>query len=620
MSATTRPPISFQLSRKVRSFPTSVELSDKSASEIFHDERQRKDVRFKLSAMQVDKAIQGVPTLQDQSAQTIWYLKKNKAIQSSPCVDIPEGTEEGLLNKIDFFKKSASKLSDAIQESDFTQTYYLRLLPKEIEDELLMSTQSELKNIDSISDLDVPGVVSHIERCGDTIMYTVIRNDDWNEYSKRCSIPTLSYILVWKLGEMNVSRILAALGDVEVFRVHPNKRNIIAGLSNGQVVVFDLENQKKSSWEKVTLPQQESKLDTGHTQPITDVALLECAVISDGTFIPLQKDEEQKFFVSCSNDGTIHFWNMDDLRRPVCSFMVWKPAPVIPSRKASPANLRQLVFTSTVHIEYKKGVPSMWVFGTDRGEVFKGKISRVEVRDTKEDRSLLPTPAQMSTLVINKSSSINCVSYGQENNDVMLVVTDMCASVLYKDTLLYRITPQQNYIRYTVGALLGGMVFMLCRIDGVVEVWNVLNSVSEPVFTQSVSVDSIVSLCVDKATNSVLFGGQGGQVFIKEMPMMKTENCVSFLDREIEGVNFINTEITKYKQTKEKELEEEEEEAVDIEAKQKRRHSVIAPELQELSESLDLSVDELTLFDVNEQEMLQKYALLEESILEKLNM
>jgi WD40 repeat protein len=368
--------IQYSYSRQRKFFNSPCHFSDRNAGDVpehFVSITSVEDENFELRRMELDHAIQAVPTVIEQWTQTDRVKPFSKAVQYEPRLMDEKAAEELLKmeNMREFVTKAYERFDLALQQNQIGDIFsddYKEL--SETDGIVVDKTDNAIKEYQSYTDLNfskdrmitwidwhpsIKGIVA--VSCGENYSFS----ESIDLMSKL--IVSHHLILIWSFADpIHPVLFLEAPDDILCFRFNPYKPNfVVGGCRNGQVVMWDISDYEdrfqynkplKPSDTKGNIAAQAlfdtdpkldhapfvhycvlSNIESGHRKPIYDIQWLPPQIEIDtksGDLIAKNITEEKPEcvqFVTASIDGSVMFWDL-------------RPPPPKPGSKA-PDNLTQ---------------------------------------------------------------------------------------------------------------------------------------------------------------------------------------------------------------------------------------------------------------------------------------
>lgn len=335
-----RPPIDLILYRpmelrkdKIANFQGSSALCGMlHASNAFEDKM--------VKCLQSDSSVQAIPNLNDGSSQTNVNRKLHKIIQYEPLKLEDFGlTRDSILPDVaSSLKKVAPLIEGALQDNETVDIFADFLhVPSKSETSNLVNLDTDnaaVKEVRNFTDLDYSKgkVINCIDvhpTSPDIIAISTYEPGNIDDKIPKFGSSKAAYILLWQFSlQMHPMAILKAPIDCTVVRFNPSAPNILAGgLSNGQVGLWDLEKDQKSSnlelddsslpgdsyGKKLLIPVALSYPEHSHKRTVSDLAWLPAhiQINARGRLLPREHltNISNQFF-TVSGDGQVVFWDI----------------------------------------------------------------------------------------------------------------------------------------------------------------------------------------------------------------------------------------------------------------------------------------------------------------------
>ncbi|XP_037554011.1 dynein axonemal intermediate chain 3 [Nematolebias whitei] len=304
----TRPRITIRYFRKWRTLKLPVNFSDSET--VFVGFESYEDKRFNIKVMLIDRGVQAVPVVLENSTQTPWIVKRNNWTHYEPR-EFSEEEKESILQSEsmkNFCKAVTTRMLQALQEESIFNVFIEELKDfgtgRRVDDksglksedlELQMTfkdhTYSEGKKISSV----------HWHPIIHGMIAVALTEPNEEESDKPSTfIPRPSFIVFYSFADFSKAQLLLeSPDDVVAFEFCPSNPNIIVGgCVNGQVAVWDI---------------------SAHSQFLHSGSEM---VISKGVTVE-NKLKVSVQVLTCSPDGTLKFW---DVRLPNLDYLKPKPA------------------------------------------------------------------------------------------------------------------------------------------------------------------------------------------------------------------------------------------------------------------------------------------------------
>eukprot|EP00792_Barthelona_sp_PAP020_P007347 TRINITY_DN3140_c0_g1_i1.p1 TRINITY_DN3140_c0_g1~~TRINITY_DN3140_c0_g1_i1.p1 ORF type:complete len:654 (+),score=164.34 TRINITY_DN3140_c0_g1_i1:28-1962(+) len=556
-----------QLSRRLRDFPTTIELSDKNSSEIFHEERQRKNVNFKIFANQVDRSTQDVSSFKDSSIQTKWAAKKNNFTQYEDQM-LDDKTIEEVMKSDEFNKQMEECISFVRQElliNVMFPCFETKLIPeKQGTKSFGDNTQPEFKVIETFEDMQFVRHYSCVEaQFIDGEIFAAAFSTPERELTKEmCGVPRTSFIVFWSLNNPSSPLyILSTLGILTKFSICPQNHKLIVGcLRSGQVVLWNLDNSTKDD---VIVPTKYSVIEASHSQEIKDVFWLPKVNVNENAeIIPIG---DVRTFVTIGSDSVIAFWDLDRKSnnrrmqgfRPSSAFLLWYPNAEV-AFKASLTTAKFLIQPTTLNIDYETNV---FYVGTLNGEFvtvpFNIVTASSEQKNETDEKVIVGLSYRLTTIPLQAKSVwkavcgpvLKCLTASSTApfDEMMIILGRNQFSLIYKK--LPVISHNIDGAEYSTVSFVPSnpCQFVFGRNDGKIEVWNLLSGSSAPVFVQAMAATgAITSISFsEKNNNHCLISDEEGHIFycdlsvaIKSLKNFEIDIMIDSLNNELQRINY----------------------------------------------------------------------------------
>eukprot|EP01062_Namystynia_karyoxenos_P058322 TRINITY_DN49888_c0_g1_i1.p1 TRINITY_DN49888_c0_g1~~TRINITY_DN49888_c0_g1_i1.p1 ORF type:complete len:608 (+),score=245.84 TRINITY_DN49888_c0_g1_i1:159-1982(+) len=300
---------------------------------------------------------------------------------------------------------------------------------------------------------------------------------------------------VWDVNNPNSPEIdLVPQSPLCCLQYSPKDTNIIAGGSyNGVVQLWDVRKASASSATepKVGKPDSKSVIDDSHKDPVWDLKWL------------MSKSGE---FLTVSTDGKAFIWDVRDLKQP----MAQETITLKPIDKINEGGPKGELGGICIDYDAQVGGPSKYMVGTEQGSVLlcnrKGKSPQDKIQFCYNGHH-----GPVYSVMRNPGCS-----------KVFLTVGDWTTRLWQAEDAQLRTPLFQTF--YHKAYLTGGIwhpvrtgVFLTSRMDGVMNVWDLLYRQSAPVLSVQVSDFSLNTLQCTNEGRHVAVGGVDGNTVLLEL-------------------------------------------------------------------------------------------------------
>ncbi|KAI8930261.1 WD40-repeat-containing domain protein [Entophlyctis helioformis] len=602
----TRELVTIKASRKRGEFKNMCKFGDRDAHDGFLECRPYRDANYDLIRMEVNMAVQAVPELVNTSAQTAWFRPINFACQYEPAI-MPRDEQDYIIHSSsmsDFLQTVAVRFEQGLQQNTLTNIFrddYTHLGEEEMT--LEQGAHTVLQEYQSFTDLvhSKDRCISCIDwhpaqkgvlaiSCTQRVSFEERVEHGFNVRSKQ------SLIIVWSFHDpIHPQLILEAPEDVHAFRFNPVDPNIVVGgCANGQIVLWDiseyqdkLKSARKTDGEGVGAGSDESKdrqvetpvlkysvvssIEASHRAAIMDIHWLpqNFELASNGE--PLEHgDNGHKQLLTASLDGTIAFWDLRFKKDWRSLDLAWRPflrvplsaldntydysltkvsvrASLLEKTKNADTEGSQRDAPSSAGKEKEKAPPaqkpwtSKFYCATEEGDLIYSDW--IAEKTTEEKASRVETAFSMHY------GPMSDLQRSPFFPDILLSVGGWSFHIWKEKTTtgpLVSSAPAPAYLIAGHWSPTRPGVFYIGRADGVLEVWDLLDTSHAPSTTQNITSTAISNLQIHqyggKSSTGQQFiaaGDDAGTLHILEIPrnlqkQSKNEKSVisAFFERE----------------------------------------------------------------------------------------
>ena len=447
-----------------------------------------RDPKYSLQRRLLDQDVQAANSSCSQATQSDWLPLVNHSTEYAPH-DFLLPSSEGLASSLATFLRSAAPLVESVLES-----------PDVFADEMLTANPSSSSSSSdtTLTLYDVTYTngkraqrVEWIDE--ETLIACYVSNESHAERMLKSVRPTEGHILIWNCkNELAPVAVLTAPSEVVSLKITRPKNgqgsipggspfNILAGLINGQVTL----------WKDLVSKPVVSEIPFSHKGPVTGLAQI--------------SDTE---FASCSADGKVFKWSIDDIKQPV------KSCVLIRSETNTALGLSGVVV----------GDNAVTLFlATEEGEYATLQ---------NFDKSTL-TLSSSSTRMNRPLSAFSIA----DQDSVLLGVSEFGAFIWQAGVLepLWSSAP----VNYSTGCFGSedGSVLVLGRADGNLEIWDFDESSLKPVDCVKVSTVGLVS--VSKSDGRLAIGDENGRVHVLKWSRSGTREVSSFFPERLARLRFL---------------------------------------------------------------------------------
>uniref|UniRef100_T1G3K0 WD repeat-containing protein 63 n=1 Tax=Helobdella robusta TaxID=6412 RepID=T1G3K0_HELRO len=425
--------------------------------------------------------------------------------------------------------------------------------------------------------------------------------DRVDQATKFMSNPNL--ILIWGLDDqMHPLLILESPDQILCFQFNPTNDNWIAGgCFNGMVVLWDISyHQEKLAISRAGAKKNVLQLSTdfdkskvtetvrycavssiehSHSLPITDIIWLpRYHHVSKFGYLSENKTEQCVQLLTCSPDQSILFWDIRTHKERIpqenkssCHTLtpstfkhldyVWRPLLKVSTIKnetgadfapvkfsISPDNYQRPVTADATGVNQgnpELNISTKFYVGTEDGEVLY-----LDWSPTKDQESgKYQTQKPMFAFQIHDGPVVS-LTRSPFFPRVVLSVGGLLFALWRENVNTGPIFVSGSSAKYLNGGMWSGTkpaVFFLIRIDGVIEIWDMLASTHEPSWIQSISGSSLTSICIlAKSARLLALGDSNGTLHLLELPPIfyipksnETEKFGAYLESETKRREYV---------------------------------------------------------------------------------
>ncbi|XP_029934007.1 dynein intermediate chain 3, ciliary [Myripristis murdjan] len=270
--------------------------------------------------------------------------------------------------------------------------------------------------------------------------------------------------------------ILKPVSPLICLEYNPKDSHILAGGSyNGRIAYWDTR--------KGTQPVEMSKLEHSHQDPVYKVIWLQSNIGTD--------------IFSASTDGQVLWWDIRNMAKPTERMVL---------DLSKEGNLDKAI--GAVSLEFEATMPTKFLVGTEKGLVLYCN-------------SKAKTPAE----------SIECTFSGHygpvyaiQRNPFFpknfLTVGDWTTRIWsedIKESSIILMKPEMTYLMDACWSPVRPSVFFTVKMDGMLDVWDILSKQNEPMLRRQVCSDALYSLRVQDNGRFLACGSHSGLVTLLEI-------------------------------------------------------------------------------------------------------
>ncbi|KAG4092483.1 WD40 repeat-like protein [Neocallimastix lanati (nom. inval.)] len=352
--------IHVEISKKLIDFSKPCRFGDRDANDTYFEYKSFKDPGIEeIELLEINKGIQAIPELTEDSTQVDWYRPVNSSVQYEPRI-FTEKDIENIINSdelINFSKSTIYTFEKAMQENDLINIFvdeFMDLGDEEMNIEHNMHVN--LQEYQSFTDLQhsknrpVICIDWHPTQMG-ILGVSCVKSMTFDERAATGLNVKLkdSLILIWSLFDpIHPLLLLEAPDDIMSFQFNPEYPNIIAGgCINGQVVLWDiseyqdkLKMTRKSKYNlSETLQSKEKNTETpiikyivvssiefSHKMAVTSLQWIpkHMEISSSGELLDEPCGEVNQL-ITGSLDGQVYFWDLRFKKEIKMLDLTWRP-------------------------------------------------------------------------------------------------------------------------------------------------------------------------------------------------------------------------------------------------------------------------------------------------------
>ncbi|KAL9654815.1 hypothetical protein ABK040_008608 [Willaertia magna] len=512
-----RPLCKVKFTRKWKYFGRELQNIEEDTMDTYRFFPPVKDPRYQQTDSRLERDF-GVQTnqqsilLNHKSVQTEWCRKVNHSSQVNISESLSRDFEIDEYRIVEFLKKVEPVVVETLAQNS-TIDIFKDDFSVLTTDEAFIGTKSESQFIEIQS---FPHAISKNKKLASidwqpnnkaVVALSTVDIRDLNSRLQDSGKTIISNVYIWSFQDPTYpSLILTSPYDVNCIQFNPANPNILAGgLTNGQVILWNMENAEKQNdrieinmqGEEKPKPQiptmdwtQLSLLEMSHSNCVTGIQWIPKGKVlnSDAVLYPTETDNECYQFMTLGIDGKLFIWDMRKEKRRLSlkkneKFKdAWIPYAIL--------SILQLDMTSdlptyALSVSYKN--PYSICCTTTEGELLYADWSPVEKTSTSsaEDDSLQTSNTTFNTSNITKEVYTKQGHHGLGHtisrnpffDDIIMTVGNTTFKVwkIGCDSPIWT-SPFRSTTSYSCGCwspTRPGVVF-LGRADGYIEVWDFL--------------------------------------------------------------------------------------------------------------------------------------------------
>ncbi|OHS93416.1 hypothetical protein TRFO_11840 [Tritrichomonas foetus] len=527
--------------------------------------RSFNDPNFELTRSIKETGIQSSAEVADSATQSHWSRKVNSSAQTEFVTMLPEFSKsiQEQDNFLEFIKKVQERITPILDSNMASNIFKDQLANLTASDDSLVKSfsVSQLKEFLSLKDARFNSPICCIDWMPgrhDTIAISFASTNVFDKYLDSWVNAPVEYIFVWNFQSiLHPQYVLEAPAVVKVFKFCPTNPNlIVGGCENGQVVLYDLSDEKtrisaelrnRYSTEDSFSIFYHAKFSSMIISPTLAPTKCPSQPICDLKWLPpgqkilrigeLDACEVTSQFMTISLDGRLIVWdtNIDTVNvhtnndgfLPGASLInEWTPVftmNILKSPKTGiflPTRLFHIVaeqgkLTGDARIITEEGevLAFNWVNGLDRS-----LAGRQNPAVTTRQQLLYHTALSFIESPFLHGVFLSC-------DRAQIVIADLKSGVME----LFRSSARPQAITCVVFSPTRPSVFLVGKENGEVEVWALLDKSHECLFTQSVASSKVISLSFGVGHNDkqlLAVGCGDGSLMIYKVPdfMSKPNN------------------------------------------------------------------------------------------------
>ncbi len=523
------------------------------------------------------------------STQTTFFAVRNNSTQSKAA----ETDEQAINNIIEsgklssFLRTCGAMMERDLQTNETVDIFanpFAQLANDEVsfgnKDEVVITelrnfqdlTYSKGKNIDCV-DWHPKDKRTVAVSCNDNITF--------DERVERSGKSSNAYVLIWSFADMiSPHLILQSPHEINVFKFCEKNPNLIAGgCISGQVVLWDVTEAKEalrkaarkrasndgndaednSKTVPPVRPKFISSIEDSHKRPVADLTWLQNSMeVSTRGNIDVNEKGETHQFITVAGDGNFFVWDLrfkeltkkrhTDKKSKGDEETPWTPHFKLPLTKMGGVGellLRKICLLG-------EDSESRFLCATEEGELVDAdwREANAGMSVKKEDGEEGGGGAESKNVNMICSDHFRpCVSLQQSPffKDIFLSVGDWSFNI-WKQGVSSPIFSSPFSTSYFTGGLWSPSrpgVIVLCKVDGGVDIWDLVDQSHAPSMTAPVASTKITSMSFRDGA-ILACGDSGGNLHILDVPRAYRKKVVNedttmtnFFDRENRRVQYV---------------------------------------------------------------------------------
>eukprot|EP00357_Protocruzia_adherens_P017227 CAMPEP_0114985762 /NCGR_PEP_ID=MMETSP0216-20121206/8050_1 /TAXON_ID=223996 /ORGANISM="Protocruzia adherens, Strain Boccale" /LENGTH=739 /DNA_ID=CAMNT_0002348121 /DNA_START=37 /DNA_END=2256 /DNA_ORIENTATION=+ len=584
-----RPLIRMKISRRraeFQSFDMGGKLfTDKNVSDGYLETKHQSDANFNLKKKTLEMGFQAANPVAETASQTTWNRMVNSAIQCDVIEDLRRKTDfDQKVSQNDeldeFLREVAVRVEEALQSNETMNVFEDEFAKLGDDDEAGGSGKQstnfvEVRNFHKLEYCKGRRVTCIKFEPGQdyVIAASFVENNTFEQRVDKSGKDIPSSILIYKFEDLHVMEpqfILISPVEINRFEFNPQDTNIIVGgCLNGQIIVWDLAEAKEKLAEKKSKAKRRqrdfNKMDKGQDEDdliIKHKFLSPIAESHKSAVVSLQwmpekmelkakgqitqkQSKSTRNFLSLSQDGTIHFW---DIRHQ--------------EKGASEATMKSIFAVAGMmrkdgtgdmggsHLLFEKEqFGPTFRMATDQGEVC---LIDWSVRGTADENS---RPEFIKELYDNERSYRPVIGFQKSPfyDDIYLVIHDFHFSVFkwgIPDPIFTSAYTQGEQLTCGCFSETRPGVILIGKSDGKVDVWDLTDqshkcSFNYPACTYMITEMAYQTHYLINKEQLLAFGDINGNIHILVVPkniskkLDREEKMIGmYWEREVARVNF----------------------------------------------------------------------------------
>ncbi|KAK6099299.1 hypothetical protein MT418_000733 [Batrachochytrium dendrobatidis] len=556
----TRELVLVKVSRKQSEYKNLCKFGDRDAHDGFLECRPYRDANYDLTRAEMQVAVQAVPDLVSKHIQTTWFRSVNFACQYEPVV-MENDHRERILQSVEmdnFLRNVAVRFEHALQQNSIVNIFENNYSCLGEEDMTLdQGIHTVLQEYQSFTDLVnskdrcISCIDWHPQQKGVLAISCTQRMSYEEKIERGSSVKSKqSLIIIWSFHDpIHPQLILEAPEDVHAFRFNPVDPNIVvAGCTSGQIVLWDvseyqdkLKSTRKAENDSIGISDEGkdkhvetpvvkysvvSSIEASHRACVTDIHWLSThfELSSNGEMVE-HGEYGHKQIVTSSLDGTIAFWDLRYKKDWKSLDLAWRPFLRVSLSSLDSTfdySLTRVSICTTVVDKPKSGDVSSHdtppSAGKEKEKAASQKLWTSKFYCVTEEGDVIysdwiaekATEEKVSRVEFAFSSHFGPASDLQRSPfcpDILLSVGGWSFS-LWKEKLtlgpILASAPASTYLISGCWSPTRPGVFYIGRADGVLEVWDLLDTSHAPSMIQTVTSTAISYMQIYQ------YGGRSG--------------------------------------------------------------------------------------------------------------